>query len=100
MIKAINHTGISTGDLDRLVRFYRDLLGFEVEMEFGWPAGSDALDRITGLHASAARAAMLRSGHSRIEIFEYASPMPRRAEPRRPVCDHGITHLCFEVSDV
>ena len=30
MIRGIHHTAISTGDLDRALEFYRDLLGFEV----------------------------------------------------------------------
>ena len=29
MIRGIHHTAISTGDLDRAVQFYKDLLGFE-----------------------------------------------------------------------
>jgi len=37
MIRGIHHTAISTGDLDRALKFYRDLLGFEVAMEFEWP---------------------------------------------------------------
>ena len=30
MIQGINHIGISTGDLDRSLAFYRDLIGMEV----------------------------------------------------------------------
>jgi catechol 2,3-dioxygenase-like lactoylglutathione lyase family enzyme len=30
MIRGVHHTNIATGDLDRLLVFYRDLLGFEV----------------------------------------------------------------------
>ena len=29
MIKGIHHTAISTGDIERSLRFYKDLLGFE-----------------------------------------------------------------------
>ncbi|MBW2365696.1 MAG: VOC family protein, partial [Deltaproteobacteria bacterium] len=39
MMKAMHHTAISTFDMDRLIKFYCDLLGFEVEREFEWPAG-------------------------------------------------------------
>ena len=95
-----HHTAISTGDLNRAVGFYRDLFGFEVATEFGWPVGSDVTDRIMGLTGSAGRAAMLRKDNAMIEIFEFSAPTPQPAHPRRPVCDHGLTHLCFDVQDI
>jgi catechol 2,3-dioxygenase-like lactoylglutathione lyase family enzyme len=100
MIRGIHHTAISTGDLDRALRFYRDLLGLEVVSEFQWPKGSAVADRITGLEGSSARAAMLRAGNAFVELFEYAAPQPRPGDPARPVCDHGITHICLDVSDL
>jgi catechol 2,3-dioxygenase-like lactoylglutathione lyase family enzyme len=100
MIRGIHHTAISTGDLDRALKFYRDLLGFEVAMEFEWPKGTESADSITGLKDSAARTAMLKAGNMMIEIFEYSSPAPREGDPGRPVCDHGITHICVDVVDI
>jgi catechol 2,3-dioxygenase-like lactoylglutathione lyase family enzyme len=100
MIRGIHHTAISTGNLDRALAFYRDLLGFPVISEFTWPAGTEPADRITGLKNSAARAAMLRAGNAIIELFQYESPTPRSGDPRRPVCDHGITHICLDVQDL
>ena len=100
MIRGIHHTALSTPDLDRMLAFYRDLLGLEVVSEFAWPAGTELADRITGLEGSAARAAMLRAGNAHIELFQYTSPEPGRLDPERPVCDHGITHICLDVVDV
>jgi catechol 2,3-dioxygenase-like lactoylglutathione lyase family enzyme len=100
MIRGVHHTAISTGDLDRALAFYRDLFGFEVAMEFEWPKGTEFADRITGLEGSAARTAMLKAGNMWIEIFEYSSPTPKEGDPVRPVCDHGITHLCLDVVDI
>lgn len=100
MIRGIHHTAISTKDMDRALRFYRDLLGFEVVMEFDWPTGTEFADSITGLKDSAARAAMLKAGNAHIEIFEYSSPVPKEGDPGRPVCDHGITHFCVDVVDI
>ena len=59
MIHGVHHTAISTGDLDRLLAFYRDLLGFEEVFSLGWPVGTETADRITGLKDSSARFAML-----------------------------------------
>ncbi len=100
MIRGIHHTAISTGDLERAVDFYVGLLGFEVVDRFDWDQGTEWADRITGLEGSAARAAMLKLGNACVEIFEYSSPPPRPADPHRPVCDHGITHIALLVSDI
>ena len=100
MIHGIHHVAISTGDTERALRFYRDLLGFEVVFEGGWPRGTRMADRITALDGSSARQVMLRKGNACIELFEYAAPAPRDGDPERPVNDHGITHLCLDVTDI
>ena len=100
MIKGIHHTAISTGDFERALAFYRDLLGFEMVSELNWPAGVELADAITGLEGSAARSAMLRASNSSIELFEFLSPAPKPGDPNRPVCDHGITHIAFEIDDL
>jgi len=100
MIKGIHHTAISTGDFERALAFYRDLLGFEMVSELNWPAGVELADTITGLEGSAARSVMLRASNTSIELFEFASPTPKPGDPKRPVCDHGITHIGFEVDDI
>jgi catechol 2,3-dioxygenase-like lactoylglutathione lyase family enzyme len=100
MIRGIHHTAISTGDLQRSLAFYCDLLGFEKVFEGGWPAGIEVADDITGLSGSSAQLVMLRAGNACIELFQYASPAPSPGNPNRPVCDHGITHICLDVTDV
>jgi len=100
MIRGIHHTAISTGDLERSLRFYRDLLGFEEVFSSAWEAGTAGADRITGLKDSSARLVMLKAGNACIELFQFASPTPKLAEAMRPVCDHGITHICLDVTDV
>jgi catechol 2,3-dioxygenase-like lactoylglutathione lyase family enzyme len=100
MIRGIHHTAISTQNLDRALAFYRDLLGFEVAAEFEWPTGTEVADSITGLKDSAAKAVMLKAGNMMVELFEYSAPNPREVDPARPVCDHGITHICVDVVDI
>lgn len=99
MLMGFHHAAISTPDLDRSVRFYRELFGCTVVREFGWPAGIPEADALTGLTNSAARAVMLKLGESYLEIFEFSSPAPKPGDPDRPACDHGITHICLEVRD-
>jgi catechol 2,3-dioxygenase-like lactoylglutathione lyase family enzyme len=100
MIQGIHHTAISTGDLERALRFYRDLLGFEEVFSSAWEVGSEDVDRIVGLKDSSARVVMLKAGNACVELFQYETPRPKPGEARRPVCDHGITHLCLQVTDI
>ncbi len=100
MIHGINHVAISTPDIERLRAFYTDLLGFEEVFRLNWDVGHRELDAITGLRDSSARIVMLKCGNACIELFEYATPEPKAGDANRPVNDHGITHLCLEVSDI
>lgn len=60
VIRGIHHVAISTPDLDRIVAFYRDVLGAEQVYEGGWGKGSQIIDRMVGLKGSSCRQAMLK----------------------------------------
>lgn len=100
MIHGIHHAAISTPDLDRAIAFYCDVLGFQRRAGAEWPVGTAQADRVVGLEDSAARAAMLWAGNVHLELFQYSSPVPQPRDPGARVCDHGITHLCLDVTDV
>lgn len=100
MIAGLHHVAISTPDVDRALAFYRDLLGFAVVFDQTWEPGTEVADRITALRGSAARQLLLRAGNLYVELFEYRAPAAAAGDPRRPVCDHGITHLCLDVTDL
>lgn len=100
MIIGIHHACISTPDLDRLKAFYCDLFGLEEVTRFGWEQGNDLTDSIVGLDSSEAEFVYLRSGNAFIELFQYTHPTPRPREPDWRVNDYGISHICFEVTDI
>ena len=101
MIKGIHHAAISTSDLDRSLKFYRDLLGFKVTFELDFGEGDEVLQRLMALGGKAAgRLALLRADNAFIELFQFTSPSPQPVDPRRPVCDHGLTHVCLAVTDI
>ena len=100
MIRGIHHTAISTPDIDRAIAFYRDLLGFEVLVNGAWQRGVESVDTLIGLKDSAARMAMLKKGNAMLELFEFESPAPAPGDPQRPVNDHGLTHICLDVTDL
>ena len=100
MIHGINHVAISTPDIERLSDFYKNLLGFEEVFKLNWEIGDKALDNITALKDSSARIIMLKCGNACLELFEYETPPPKAGDENRPVCDHGITHICLQVTDI
>ena len=100
MIHGIDHTALSVPNLDEAVRFYREILGFELESESGWPRGARRVDALVGLRDSASKVVMLKLGETRIEIFEYDSPEPLARDSALRVCDHGITHICLRVTEI
>ena len=98
MIARTDHIGISVASLERSIRFYRDGLGLMLVEEEGF--SGEQYDRILGLKDVRGRLALLRANNLQIELFEFEHPQPRNSTPDRPVCDHGITHFCIEVTDI
>lgn len=98
MIRGIHHTAICTADLDRLVAFYRDVVGFEIVNEGRWE-NNELIDSIIGVPNSAARTVMMRAGNAYLEFFQYDRPEGRDAERLRPY-DRGYTHICLDVVDI
>ena len=100
MIRGIHHTAISTVNLDKALAFYRDLLGFEPVLDFSWPEGTANMNATHALEQTSGRVVLLKAGNAMLELFEYATPEPLAADPRRRLCDHGITHFCIDVDDI
>jgi catechol 2,3-dioxygenase-like lactoylglutathione lyase family enzyme len=100
MILGIHHTALSTRDADRLVRFYRELFGFEVEFDFPWDESNAAFQKSHAVDETAGRVVMISNGSSRLEIFEYAKPAPRADIPGRANADLGIAHFGIEVRGI
>ena len=103
MIRGIEHVGLSVSSMDRAVEFYRNAFGMELVSRSRFCEGSYEYAKkmaILGLKDASGESALLRLGDMQIELFEFASPQPKLAEPNRPVCDHGISHFCLQVADM
>jgi len=99
MIKGIHHVGINCRDIDRMIRFYSEALGFkQLGGGFEW-RDSETYDRIINVPGSAARGAMMQAGDCCIELFQYTAPPPDNDGPLKPQ-DRGYTHFCIEVLDI
>jgi len=82
-IIGMGHVGINTGDFEKSLIFYRDILGCKVEKTFDWEAF-----RMTKL--------MLPDG-GWLELFDYRKPNGRSAPKEAEV---GYRHFAFLVDDV
>lgn len=100
MIRGIHHVALSTANIDKLAKFYKDAFGFEVVWESAWEAGNQMIDDIVGLKQSSAKQVMLKAGNTHIEVFQYLTPEGAPVDPNRPVCDEGYTHFCVDVTDI
>jgi lactoylglutathione lyase len=102
-VQALFHTGLTVGDLDRSIAFYRDLLGLELVTR--WESSQPYLRTVVGFPEAELRIALLRvpamdgglSGHH-LELLEYRQPRGTRGDPA--TCNPGNAHVAFVVSDL
>jgi catechol 2,3-dioxygenase-like lactoylglutathione lyase family enzyme len=99
MIHRIQHTAMSTPDMERALAFYRDLLGFRVVSDFVLD-GLESADRVLDVGPVKSRVVMLMLEQTALELFEFTAPQPAPSDPERPVCNHGITHICLDVTGI
>jgi glyoxylase I family protein len=94
----MTHIGICVTDLERSIRFYRDLLGFAHRSELrvqGEP--SDTLLRLRGVDL---QAVYLERDGTRIELLHYAAPGAVGDGAARAMNARGLTHLSLRVDSV
>jgi glyoxylase I family protein len=101
VISKVSHIGVCVSDLERSLRFYCDVLGFErsatmadVHVE-GEP--SDSLLKLRGVDL---HAVYIERDGFRLELLHYASPASPARAPQRTMNDLGFTHLSVQVPDV
>lgn len=93
-----HHVAISVRDMDGALRFYRDLLGFEVDWERENYTG-EMFAKVVGLEGAGARVVMLKGYGGRIELFGYHTPTGRTSGVREQ-CDFGLTHFALTVKSI
>ena len=97
-IQRLTHIGICVSDLERSLRFYRDVLGCKevgrLELE------GEAVATLNGWADAKVRAGYLERDGWRLELMEF--PVPGWIGPKtpRPMNQLGFTHLSFRVVDL
>jgi catechol 2,3-dioxygenase-like lactoylglutathione lyase family enzyme len=96
-VARLTHVGICVSDLERSLRFYRDLLGFR--WEHALDVEGEPTDTLLRLRGTKLHAEYLTRDGVRIELLHFASP-PAPPRPERPLNQYGLTHLSFRVTDI
>jgi catechol 2,3-dioxygenase-like lactoylglutathione lyase family enzyme len=91
-----HHVGITVGDLDRAVEFYRDTFDLDVLARFS--VAGEAFETGVGVADASGDFAHLDADGCRIELVEYAPAGEDR--PGGDVNDTGAKHLGLAVDDL
>ena len=96
-VSYVHHVGIIVSDLDRSLRFYRDVLGFEVLEEVDLVAGEEVSTGV-GLPDAQLSIVHLKAGDgpTRIELLHYLSPESRPLPHGSISNDIGVGHAAFQ----
>jgi len=98
VITGVRHTGIVVTDMEKALRFYRDLLGLKVARDF--KEEGDYIDSISGLSGVRLRMVKLTADNgTMVELLQYLSH-PREACDNPQICYIGCSHIAFTVDDI
>jgi len=95
MIVGIHHIAIGVPEFEKGLRFYRDILGFEVVQTSEFDRDNSRADRAIGLRDVGAKMAMLKAPNAYIELWQYSNPAPEDRRQRQ--CDFGYAHFALQV---
>jgi len=98
LVRAVDSVGITVSDMDRSVRFFADVLGFEPVSDVE-VAGED-YERLEGVFGLRMRVVRLRLGEEAIELTEYLAPRGRPIPPDARSNDRSFQHVAIIVSDI
>jgi catechol 2,3-dioxygenase-like lactoylglutathione lyase family enzyme len=100
-ISYIHHVCVIVSDLERSLRFYRDVLGLEVLERVDLIAGKEAS---LGVGLPDARFELVhlgaKEGPTRLEMLHYFSPESRPLPPEKRSNDVGTAHAAFRVKNI
>lgn len=91
----LHHTSITVADMERSLRFYRDLLGMEFMFERDVDGGY--ITDIVGYKDLKMKIVFLMGGGEKLELIQYLSPKGEAINPES--YNSGSAHLAFVVDD-
>ncbi len=97
-IQRVTHVGICVSDMERSMRFYRDLLGFEYLSRIH--LAGEPCDTLLALEGTDTHSAFLERDGFRLELIWFVSPPASPLEPPRRMNHLGVTHLSLRVTEL
>ncbi|MEW6664538.1 MAG: VOC family protein [Thermodesulfobacteriota bacterium] len=96
MITGLAHLSFTVSDLDRSLRFYRDLMGFKVD--FVVERSGPVTEAIVGIVGVKLRIGMLSLNGFLLELIQYLSPAGEKLDLR--VNSVGCSHIALYVEEL
>jgi catechol 2,3-dioxygenase-like lactoylglutathione lyase family enzyme len=96
-VLSFNHTAFTVSDLDAVIPFFRDLLGFELTSRA--PRDGRLIARMTAIAGVDVEIAYVNGPGHRIELIEYKAPDDREVVVPR-LCDSGAAHVALNVTGI
>ncbi len=96
MDNRIWHVGMTVKDVDRSLKFYRDVLGFKVDSES--EAKAPSASQITGIPGTHTKRAYMSLNGQVIQLLQYLNPVGPVVDPRMNVV--GCAHLALDTGDL
>jgi catechol 2,3-dioxygenase-like lactoylglutathione lyase family enzyme len=97
-VRAVGAVGMTVADMDRSVRFYRDVLDFEPVADT--ELSGEAWEHLRGVVALRARVVRLRLGDETVELTQYVAPRGRPVPADARSDDRWFQHVAIIVRDM
>ncbi|UCD58990.1 MAG: VOC family protein [Candidatus Hydrogenedentota bacterium] len=95
----VQHIAISVSNMEEALKFYRDLLGFDVMMDMDLE-GDNAIEAILGVKDIKMRYVLLDSEGTKLNLLEFRNPKGENMARKLRPYDQGIHHFAFVVDDI
>lgn len=96
-LSSVGHTGITVSDLDRSIRFYREVLGLPVSEPVR--CAGEMFEKITGVAGAEIDVSFVRAPGHVVELLCYRKPQNLARSTLR-ACDPGFWHLALKVAEI
>ncbi len=98
-MEGIFHTGVTVSNLDKSVKFYRDVMGLELITGPTEVSSGEQVSKGVGVPNASLRLAIFKVGEGRLELLEYLIPKSPVSKPMPPNT-LGAMHVAFRVKNI
>ncbi len=101
MITGMHHASFTVSNMEKSIKFYRDILGLELKWDSlaaGVKFKGEGADKVTNCPGAELRIVFLSAGSNRIELVEY-TPAGKQQVGNK-ASDTGSAHVCFQTDNI